>query len=279
MVRAASPGWAASGWLPGQLLCQLEAARSCWQVGRQRGSPSVPCSCLHADVGLTLTHPLLPRCPLPPPGHCAQVHPAQLAERVPALVPRHQGCQVPRQPRGAGAHSLLVWVVCWCAGHASTELVWWLESSSLSVRCLSTAPALPCTLCSCVALLLVLAGNPQEYQKAEIAAPGKFDVLVTSYEMVIKASRMPIRHCSSRSQSWSHRPRPVQQPAPHAPLPLPLPASLSTGEKPLAQVPLALHHHRRGAPHQERELAPVAGTHYAVCSCLVLRVAQLHTGF
>ena len=40
----------------------------------------------------------------PPHGHRAQVDPAQLDQRVPEVVPHHQGRQIPWNPGGAGEH-------------------------------------------------------------------------------------------------------------------------------------------------------------------------------
>lgn len=39
-----------------------------------------------------------------PHGHCAQVHPAQLDERVQEVVPSPPDCQVPWHPRSKGEH-------------------------------------------------------------------------------------------------------------------------------------------------------------------------------
>lgn len=39
----------------------------------------------------------------------------------------------------------------------------------------------------------------QEYQKAEVCAPGKFDVVVTSYEMIIKVCCVALQ----QSYRWS----------------------------------------------------------------------------
>ena len=98
------------------------------------------------------------------------------------MVPHHPPGQVPRQPGGAGARAR-------SHPNPSNPSAARAPSSVRQLQGAATGTSAPVNPAS----RSWVAAATQAYQREQLVVPGRFDVVVTSYEMVIKVR--PVHGC------------------------------------------------------------------------------------